>query len=379
MRRTLELIAELYYQFCEGVDLSRNKQRERKLKRLLDRAYIAHFQSISHRAAGLSFFVMMLQVTRRSAREQILQQHLFGKFEFQYDIFESELSLVPSNDRPVLENLIKCNLYRSDVTVRAAMVQLLRTILADLHYANTLALYRFFDGLIRELTLDLKTSSGDALMCRIPLDKLILLLEVFHSCCSASFKHFALASQLDEQLIKLLRLVEEVQAEAVDSSLRLGLVKVRNQCLRLFETLIDCTVSLRPEGPHVLGFDTPSVQVQHVLFKLLNDFIHKTAGLFPEQADLSPQLRGQMLKSCELSLQVCLASCRSLITQTVLLYGEYLENAYRPDCAISLEVLFRLPSINLGDDRQTVLRIVEMAVFLLIGMTQNPAQGYYNC
>jgi hypothetical protein len=62
-----------------------------------------------------------------------------------------------------------------------------------------------------------------------------------------------------------------------------------------------------------------------------------------------------------------------------LLYGEYVENAYRPECVINLEVLFRLLMINLGEDQSRIFRIVEMAVLLLVNLTQNPRVGLYNC
>ena len=42
-------------------------------------------------------------------------------------------------------------------------------------------------------------------------------------------------------------------------------------------------------------------------------------------------------------------------------------------------MLFKLPTISPAEDQPTILRIVESAVFLLVGMTQNPRQGYYNC
>lgn len=129
LRRTVELITELYYQFCEGVDLSKSKQREKKLKRLLDRAYIAHHQGISNRASILSLYGLLLKSARGTARELIVQ-YLLSKFDFQYDTFDSELSLVPSNDRSILDNMLKCNMYRSDVTVRNALVQLMRTLVS---------------------------------------------------------------------------------------------------------------------------------------------------------------------------------------------------------------------------------------------------------
>lgn len=122
------------------------------------------------------------------------------------------------------------------------------------------------------------------------------------------------------------------------------------------------------------------MQVQQLLFKCLNQYIQQVASLFPaHQSNLSPEIRREMLRSCELSLQICVACCRSMLTQTVMLYGEYVENAYHPECQISFEVLFKLPSIALGEDQPSVLRLVEAAMFVLVGLTQQPRQGYFNC
>jgi hypothetical protein len=35
--------------------------------------------------------------------------------------------------------------------------------------------------------------------------------------------------------------------------------------------------------------------------------------------------------------------------------------------------------INLGEDQSRIFRIVEMAVLLLVNLTQNPRVGLYNC
>lgn len=79
----------------------------------------------------------------------------------------------------------------------------------------------------------------------------------------------------------MLKQTEELQAITNDPPVRLALVRLRNRCLKLFCLLMDCTVSLRPDGPHALGFDTPTVQVQQTLFRCLNEFIQQTAALFP--------------------------------------------------------------------------------------------------
>lgn len=159
---------------------------------------------MANRAAVLSLYALSLRTTRGSTRELIVQ-YLLARFEFQYDTFDSELSLVPSNDRSVLDNLLKSSVYRSEVTLRNALVQLVRVLMDGLQHSTAFAVYRLFDGLFRELTNDLKNSDAEQQQSRICLDKIILFLEVFHDCCSPVFKHFALCSQFDDQLVKLLK------------------------------------------------------------------------------------------------------------------------------------------------------------------------------
>jgi hypothetical protein len=178
LRKTMELIAEIFYNFSEGVDLSKSKQREKKLKRLLDRIYISHYQSISQRAAVLALYSLFVATAKGSAGEFVIN-YLLSKFEFQYDIFDSELSLVPINDRCILDNLLRYNLYRSDTVVRNTLVYFLQSITKLLQYSATNSLYRLFDGYLREQLPDIKNvlqENGDPIQWKIKLEKLLMLL-----------------------------------------------------------------------------------------------------------------------------------------------------------------------------------------------------------
>jgi hypothetical protein len=330
----------------------------------------------------LALYSLFVTTARGSAGEFVVN-YLLTKFDFQYDIFNNELSLVPNNDRSILDNLLRYNMYRSDVVVRNTLVYLIQSLAKLVRYSTTNTVYRLFDGYLRDQLLDLKNNVldvSDSIQYKIKLEKLLMLLEVFGCIGDASIKHFALSSQFDDQLLKAIRFVEELQSATQDSNLRLILIRLRNSILRIFETLVDCMVSMKAESTHTLGLDTPNVQTQQGLFRLSNGFIQQTTSLYPlDSNDIPVELRHEMLKSCELSLEICLASSKSLLTQTVLLYGEYVENAYRPECLINLEVLFKLLMINLGEDQSRVFRIVEMALILMVNLTQNPRVGLYNC
>jgi hypothetical protein len=313
----------------------------------------------------LALYSLFVTTARGSAGEFVVN-YLLTKFDFQYDIFNNELSLVPNNDRSILDNLLRYNMYRSDVVVRNTLVYLIQSLAKLVRYSTTNTVYRLFDGYLRDQLLDLKNNVldvSDSIQYKIKLEKLLMLLEVF-----------------GYQLLKAIRFVEELQSATQDSNLRLILIRLRNSILRIFETLVDCMVSMKAESTHTLGLDTPNVQTQQGLFRLSNGFIQQTTSLYPlDSNDIPVELRHEMLKSCELSLEICLASSKSLLTQTVLLYGEYVENAYRPECLINLEVLFKLLMINLGEDQSRVFRIVEMALILMVNLTQNPRVGLYNC
>lgn len=64
VRKAMGLIAELFGQFCESVELSGSKERECKLKRLLDRIYILHFQRISSRAQVFALYSLLIECSR---------------------------------------------------------------------------------------------------------------------------------------------------------------------------------------------------------------------------------------------------------------------------------------------------------------------------
>lgn len=69
------------------------------------------------------------------------------------------------------------------------------------------------------------------------------------------------------------------------------------------------------------------------------------------------------------------------MTQTVLLYGDYVENAYRPECMVSLQPLIALMFSNKISEQFTnrFVDILQTAAYVLATLTQHPKTGIYNC
>lgn len=64
---TMKLIMQLYLHLCDGVDLSKNKDREKKLKCILNKIYISHFQDIAYRAQSLCLYGLFVNTCRSTS------------------------------------------------------------------------------------------------------------------------------------------------------------------------------------------------------------------------------------------------------------------------------------------------------------------------
>lgn len=148
---------------------------------------------------------------------------------------------------------------------------------------------------------------------------MLLFLELIEQVCDETLKNFMVVNLFDDQVLKVLRQVEEEgvtaaaaataamvvesvggnvngnegekdsakenenekeKANANENPNALLLLKIRNAILRLFVIFVDCTKTMRPDLPTMIGFDTPQVQTQQGLFKLINGFIAQTLNLF---------------------------------------------------------------------------------------------------
>lgn len=80
----------------------------------------------------------------------------------------------------------------------------------------------------------------------------------------------------------------------------------------------------------ILGFDVPAVVDHQILLKLVN------FSLEIPDINTSRQILTSQLVGCLESLRVCRSMSKSLPTQTVILYGEFVENAYKPDSLVQV-------------------------------------------
>lgn len=153
----------------------------------------------------LALYSSLIEISRGNTNEHLCGYFLL-KFEMHVDVFEGDLSLVPSNDRSVLENLFRYNVYRSDKIVRNGLVHFMRVLLGKMQPNLTAAIYRLIESILRELFQDLKIATTQH---RVKLEKIQLFLEVLAEICDDSLKNFLLSNQIDDQLFKILRQVEE--------------------------------------------------------------------------------------------------------------------------------------------------------------------------
>lgn len=82
--------------------------------------------------------------TCRSTSFEIILNYLRGKFDYVQDIFDAELSLVPNNDKSILENLFKYNVYKNDKTIRNSLVYLFNAVVNRKQYDLALMVMRIF-------------------------------------------------------------------------------------------------------------------------------------------------------------------------------------------------------------------------------------------
>lgn len=208
----------------------------------------------------------------------------------------------------------------------------------------------------------------------IVLHRMAYVVELLQQVCTPTMKNIIVTHQFDDILLRLLRLIEEDQLQQQQSEeIRRTLVEIRNKLLNIFSLLIDCTYTIEPEGSQ-LGFDAPQVEIQQGLFKIIGRIFEQTLTTLKSgnRERIPEQLHG-----CQLALAVCQTSTKSLLTQTVLLYGSYVENAYRPIPLLTIDPLLNL--IEFRNESSEILDILRKSLFIVMSLTQAPKVGVYNC
>ena len=120
--------------------------RESKLKRLLEYLYITHYSSLRCRPGLLSLYSQLAKHAE-GATCKYLAQHLLDSHFTLSKLVENDVAYLPANDRPMLENVIRSNLYRADPLITANLALLIKSLFSKSQYVDkTLDLLeRLFD------------------------------------------------------------------------------------------------------------------------------------------------------------------------------------------------------------------------------------------
>ena len=121
------LTAELLDHFITSHELINAASRELKLLRIFENIYVKHYSVISGRAGAVALLAHLIKFSEGASAKLILQKVVSGSFALSR-IFDKEVAYVPSNDRSIVENIIKSNLFRADslsATCLASLVNVL--------------------------------------------------------------------------------------------------------------------------------------------------------------------------------------------------------------------------------------------------------------
>lgn len=91
--------------------------------------------------------------------------------------------------------------------MKNGLVHFLKTLLGRMQLNVTTALYRLVDAILRELLQELRSPSNN--QHKLMLQKVLLFLQVLEQVCDDSLKNWIIINQLDDQILKILRQVEE--------------------------------------------------------------------------------------------------------------------------------------------------------------------------
>ena len=89
IRKLVSLIVEIFSFFLEGIEVSRSRNREKKLRRLLDNIYIRHSKSLRSRPQMLSLFSCLALVAHERTRD-FVTSYLLKRYDTTNELLEWE-------------------------------------------------------------------------------------------------------------------------------------------------------------------------------------------------------------------------------------------------------------------------------------------------
>jgi hypothetical protein len=123
----LGLVIEIFDNFMTSYELMSHQTREAKLNRLLEHLYIKHYSELNSRAAVLAIFAHIAKLAEGATSKYLLQHFLDSPFTLN-KIIEHEVAYVPSNDRCMVENLLKTNVFRTNILISNNIALLMRNL-----------------------------------------------------------------------------------------------------------------------------------------------------------------------------------------------------------------------------------------------------------
>lgn len=94
-----------------------------------------HYSSLKSRPAILSIYSQIIRLAE-GATCKYLSIHILDSHFTLSKLFENEVAYIPQNDRSIIENIIKSNLYRASPIITNNLAALVRNLFTKAQYVD---------------------------------------------------------------------------------------------------------------------------------------------------------------------------------------------------------------------------------------------------
>ena len=102
---------------------------------MLDHIYITHYESLKSRPAIISIYGHILKLSE-GATCRFLASNLLDSHFTLNKLFQNDVSYIPLNDKSMIQNILRTNLYRADPVITHNLGILFKTLFAKTQYVD---------------------------------------------------------------------------------------------------------------------------------------------------------------------------------------------------------------------------------------------------